>query len=126
MSDFFFSLSAAYVFVEETVGVNVNHVRFGAEVGYRFSPRFSARVFALGKEGKGRTLRDFPCPQCFRADDWYYHDQTMRHNYINAGAAIDWNITNRVRATVMYHTGIYHEEMTRLDYAYGFGLTRYF
>jgi len=128
LSDFYFSLTAAYVFVEETLGVNVNHVRFGAEIGHLFNRHLGARVFALGKQGKGLLLdpENFGDPFPPFSEEWYHHDQTLKHNYINAGGAIDWFVSPRVQITFMGHTGVHHDEMTVVAYAVSVGISRSF
>ena len=123
LSDYYLRLSTAYVVVEETLGVSVNHWRFGGEIGYRLRANLTGRLFFVGKDGKGLDSSDYAS---LTDINWYHHDQTLLHNYVNAGAAIDWYLGRRIQLSFVAHTGVYHDEMTKVAYAYSFGLTRSF
>ena len=88
LSNAYYRADIAYVFVEKTLGVNVNHWRVNAEAGYRFTPRLTGRVFMLLKDGKGLSV-----PEDFTSADgvfvmtdekWYQHDRLIKHNFMNA------------------------------------------
>jgi hypothetical protein len=123
LSDYYLRLSTAYVVVEETLGVSINHWRFSGEVGYRLKSNLTGRLFFIGKNGRGLTSKDFASVTDI---NWYHHDQTIIHDYVNAGAAIDWYLGPRIQLTFVAHKGIYHDEMTKVPYAFGLGLTRFF
>jgi hypothetical protein len=87
-SFWYYRVAASYTFVEETLGVNVNHFRLNGELGYVLSPAFAVHGFFHGKDGRGDDATDFPPTQ--RTDErWYQHDRTSRHSYLNAASA-DW------------------------------------
>lgn len=130
--DVYLTGSLAYVFVEKTQGVSVNHIRFETEVGYGFTPKIGARVFLIGKQGKGRTASYFVLEGHYDPgtgigdDDWYYHDKTFQHNYVNAGVAMDWKMTARNELTFIVQKGIHHDEVAVVPYAFGLTMTRHF
>ena len=83
-----------YMFAETAPGgVNVDHHRFQAEVGYFFNEQWTARVFALGRIGNGL---DFPEDYPSLTDDiFYYHDQTMSHEFVNVGVGVEYRINSK-------------------------------
>lgn len=94
LSNFYTRMEYSYTFVEEAPGsVNVDHHRFQTELGYFFSPRFTGRVFALGRVGNGLNFpEDYPS---LTDEVFYYHDQTMSHEFVNVGAGVEYQVNER-------------------------------
>lgn len=114
LSDAFYTLSVSRVFVEETLGVTVDHWRVNASAGYIFSDRFSARVFALLKDGDGLDAEDFPPP---RTDErWRQHDRMIKHNYMNAGIGIEWLASEKIQVSAAAMTMVWAEQVHILEY----------
>jgi hypothetical protein len=125
ISDAFYGLEIGYVFVEETLGVNIDHWRVNASAGYFFGPRLSGRVFLLLKKGNGLVFPDdFPTP---RTDErWYQHDRMVRHNYMNVGVGLDWALNEKYALSTSVMTMTWAEQVHIMDYAAGVTLTRSF
>jgi hypothetical protein len=125
LSDFFFMLTPAYEFVEETQGTNIDNWRVDAEVGYFFSPRLSGRFFALLKEGNGLDFPDdFPPP---RNDEWWYqHDRMIKHNYVNVGLGLDWQANPRSRLSMSVMKMAHADQVHVMKYTISVGLSRAF
>lgn len=125
ISDAWYRLEVSYVFVEETLGVNIDHWRLSAEVGYFFSPRWSGRLFMLMKEGNGLEFPDdFPPP---RTDErWYQHDRMIKHNYVNVGLGANWFINERYSLALSALTTIDAEQVFPVEYAFTVGIARSF
>ena len=130
LSNAYYRADIAYVFVEKTLGVNVNHWRVNAEVGYQFTPRLTARVFMLLKDGKGLSVpEDFTSADgVFTITDekWYQHDRLIKHNYMNAGIGLDWAINKKylLSANVMFQP--WAEQVHAMEYAVTVGMSRSF
>ncbi|MEM1229127.1 MAG: hypothetical protein AAGI15_01215 [Pseudomonadota bacterium] len=94
LSNFYLRGEWGYTFSERGGdGINVNHHRFQAELGYFLNRRWTARVFALGRIGNGL---DFPEDYPSLTDEiWYRHDQTMSHEFINVGVGFDYQVSAR-------------------------------
>jgi len=94
LSNFYTRGEYAYVITEDTPGnVNINHQRLQAELGYFLSPRWTARLFAVGRIGNGF---DFPDDYPSLTDErWYNHDQTMSHEFINLGIGLEYRVSER-------------------------------
>jgi len=116
---FYARLAPSYVFVEETKGVNIDHWRINGEVGYFFNDRISGKVFTIVKEGHGlRSPEDFPV----RNDDfWFHHDQMIKHNFVNAGLGLDWQITPIHRVNVSWMTMVHADNVHIMKYALTLG-----
>lgn len=123
--DFYFNWRVGYVFVEETLGVNIDHVRFDTEIGYFLNPNLSVKLMALVKEGNGLVFPDdFPPP---RNDEWWFqHDRMVRHNYANAGLGVDWQYNNRSRLSFSMMTMVHAEQVHEVDRIVTMGLARSF
>ncbi|HET6565206.1 MAG TPA: hypothetical protein VFG52_07325 [Xanthomonadales bacterium] len=125
LSDAFYSIEVSRVFVERTLGVSVDHWRVNAEAGYFFSPRLSARVFGMLKEGDGLGVpEDFPPPR--NSEWWYQHDRMVRHNYINVGAGADYALSDRYLLDFSWLTMVHAEQVHIVDYAFTVGVSMAF
>jgi hypothetical protein len=122
ISDAFFRLGIAYVFVEETLGTNIDHWRISGDAGYFFQPRLAGRLFFLLKHGNGLVFPDdFPPP---RTDErWYQHDRMVKHNYMNVGAALDWAINENYALSTSVMTMAWADQVHIMDYTINMALT---
>lgn len=125
ISDAYYQLDLGYVFVEETLGVSIDHWNIRAEAGYFFSQKLTGRAFILHKQGHGLTFPDdFPPP---RTDEWWYqHDRTVKHNFTNFGIGVDWTVSDAYSVSTSVLTMIHAEQVHKVDYAFTLGLTRSF
>ena len=125
LSDAWYRLDLAYVFVEETLDTSIDHWRVRLEAGYFFSPRWSGRVFVLVKDGDGlRFPDDFPPPRT--GEKWFQHDRLIRHNYVNAGLGVDWAFDDRHRLSFSGLTMVHADQVHIVEYALTVGLVRSF
>lgn len=125
ISDAFFRLVVGHVFVEETLGVNIDHWRVRGSAGYFFAPRLSGRVFFLLKRGNGLVFPDdFPPP---RTDErWYQHDRMVRHNYVNVGVGLDYAFNEKYAVSLSVMTMTWAEQVHVMKYATNVSVTRSF
>ena len=125
LSDFFFQASPSYVFAEKTLGQNINHWRLNLAVGYRFTDRFSGRVFVFGKEGNGAEFPDdFPPPRDTFV--WYQHDRMVKHNYVNAGLGIDWQFSDSRALSSAVMRMVHADQVHVMEYAASVTLSQAF
>lgn len=90
LDDYFANLSVSHVTVERTLGLNVDHWRFGLDAGYFITPHLVVRGLLIAKQGNGLDgLTELPDHSNLI---FYHHDQLVKHNYFNAGGAIDWMV----------------------------------
>jgi len=122
-SNFFFKVAPSREFLEETLGYNVDHWRLDAEVGYFVNAAIDVRFFVSGRDGKGLSAADYT-----RFDDelWYYHDQITRHNYLNAGAGVDWALSERNHLTGALLRMVHAQDVHVLKYAVSVSVARSF
>lgn len=125
-SDFYFRLDPSYVFVEETLGVNINHWRAFAETGYFFGGGMVGRVFVMTKQGNGLGF-----PGDFEDTDptsekWFQHDRLVKHNYTNAGMGFDWQLGSKTLVGTSVFRTIQAEVVHKADWALNFGISRAF
>ena len=125
ISDAYFRLGIGYVFVEETLGTNIDHWRINGDAGYFFGPRLSGRVFFMLKTGNGLVFPDdFPTPRT--GERWYQHDRTVKHNYMNVGVGLDWAINEDYALSTSIMTQTWAEQFHIMDFATTIALTRSF
>ncbi len=115
----------SYTFVQETLGVNVNHFRLRGEAGYFFTPDLSVSAFFLGKFGDGLDATEFP-PTARTDEAWYQHDRTTRHSYFNVGANTEWYINDGYSLNVSALTTVWGKSVHMVNLAWLVGLTHYF
>jgi hypothetical protein len=125
ISDAWYRLDLGYAFVEETLGVNIDHWNIRAEAGYFFSQHLTGRAFFLHKQGHGLTFpEDFPPP---RTDEkWYQHDRMIKHNFTNFGVGLDWTMSDTYTVSSSVLTMVRAEQVHKVDYAISLGLARSF
>ena len=126
LSNAYYRADIAYVFVEKTLGVSINHWKIFGEVGYQFGPRFTGRVFALLKDGDGLTFPDDFEPPPRTSEMWYQHDRLVKHNFMNAGVGLDWNFSNGYQVSANYMIQPWQEQVHTMEYAFTIGISRSF
>ena len=128
LSNAYYRADIGYVFVEKTLGVNVNHWLIRAEVGYQFGPRITGRLFGLLKKGSGLSVPDdFPgFPGQLTDELWYQHDRTLKHNYMNIGIGLDWGLNDQYSVSANYMTMIWADQVNILEYAFTLSVARAF
>lgn len=125
ISDAYYRLDLAYVFVEETLGFSIDHWLIRAEAGYFFRPHLNGRIFLLHKDGHGLTFPDdFPTPRT--TEMWYQHDRLVKHNYTNVGVGLDWAVNDKYRVSSSLMTMARAEQVHIMKYAVTVGLSRSF
>jgi len=97
LSNLYYRLRAAHVFVEKTLGQSVDHNKLDLELGYFLNETWTVKVFGVGKKGDG-----YPGGYDRTTELWYHHDQRAKHNYANLGAGLDYHVNDKytVSATV--------------------------
>ena len=118
-----FDLAAGYVFVEETLGVNVNHTRLEGQAAYLLSPRLGVRFFFSSKHGSGIPGDQFS-PN--GTEMWYQHDRLVRHNYITVGMGAEWSLNSRDRLSVDALRMVHAQDVFKLRYAFSVTVSRSF
>jgi hypothetical protein len=121
LSDWYYRIDARYVIPERTLGFNVNHFKLHTEAGYFLSANLALNVFVQAKSGRGYS------PVTSTTDErWYQHDRTLRHNYVNVGAGVDWFFAERYQVGMQLFTNVWGEDVHLVDWGLNIGLTRYF
>ena len=123
-SDWYFRAETSYTFVEETLGVSVNHFRFNGEAGYFFSEAVAGKWFVLAKHGKGNDAGGGPPDRTTEA--WYQHDRMARHSYVNTGVGADWYFHENYQLSGSVMTTVWGKTVHLVDIAWGMAITRYF
>jgi hypothetical protein len=124
-SDWYYRLGGGYTIVEKTLGVNVNHFRLNAEVGYFLTPSFSLNVFGFGRKGNGNSAQAFP-PSKRTDEAWFQHDRTTRHSSANVGIGADWFFHEDYQLSADAFTTVWGDSVHWIDFAGELGITRYF
>jgi hypothetical protein len=128
LSNAYYSADVSYVFVEETLGVNVNYWNIRAEAGYQFGPRLTGRLFTLLKKGSGLAVpTDYPgFPTQLTDELWYQHDRMLKHNYMNIGVGVDWALNDDYSLSTNYMEMVWADQVNLMDYAFTLSVARAF
>lgn len=123
-SDAWYRLEVGYVFVEKTMGVDINHFNVNAEAGYFMSPQLAGRVFVMHREGNGLDFpTDFPPPPQRTDEMWFQHDRLVKHNFTNAGIGLDWRLDDRYTVSSSLFTMLRADQVHDVEYAVDVTLT---
>jgi hypothetical protein len=128
LSNAYYSADIGYVFVEKTLGVNVNYWNIRAEAGYQFGPRLTGRLFGLLKKGSGNAVpTDYPgFPGQLTDELWYQHDRMLKHNYMNIGIGLDWALNDDYSLSTNYMEMVWEDQVNLLEYAFTLSIARAF
>jgi len=125
-SDWFFKTDVAYVFTEKTLGIDTSHWLIYAAASFYLTPQFVPKVFVSIKRADGLAFPDDFPPESFDSEYWYYHDRTIKHNFINAGLGFDWFVNEKYLLSASAYTMVEPEQVNNIDIAFTIGLTAYF
>ena len=122
-NNFYFQWAISRVFVEETLGVNIDHWKFDTTVGYFFKQNLSGRLFVLVKEGNGLSFPDdFPVPR--NTEWWFQHDRMIKHNYANAGLGVDWQLDNGNVVSLSVMKMVHADQVHTIDHSMTLGFSK--
>jgi hypothetical protein len=126
-SDWFFGGDLAYVFTEKTLGHDVSHWLMNLRASYYLTPRFAPKVFVSIKHGtKGLNWpEDFDLNNLDTAE-FFHHDRTIKHNWINAGVGFDYVMSERYQLSGSWFKMVNPEQVNIVEGAWTFGVTRLF
>jgi hypothetical protein len=117
--------SYSYTFVEEAHDISVDFSTLTAEVGYFFTPRFSARAFAIYRKTHGGLEFPFDFPS--RTDELFlHHDQVQRIDYLNYGVGAGYRVNDRWSIAGNWMTTGWGENGHAIHNAVSIGITRSF
>lgn len=123
-SNLYYSFGYSYVVEQQTLGKNVNKNHLRGSLGYFFSPRISARLFANGSYGKGYDASEPPgIPY---SEQWYHHDQMVRHNYAIVGIGGTWQVNDDYALSLSAATMVWGRTVTALKRVYQIQLSKRF
>jgi hypothetical protein len=119
-SDWYFQADISYVFSEKVLGYDLNYWNTYLSASYYVTPRFAPRVFLTSRNAPNALNypEDFE-PWLERSDNEYgwRHDQTLKHNYINAGIGFDYILSDHYELSATYYQTIDAESLFETDYA---------
>ena len=121
----YFQAGVAYSVLQKVEDRRVNHATFNAEVGYFLTPRLSVSVLATAQ----KTYNGFDFPKDYpnlHDDHYFHHDQNLRNDFVNVGAAINYRLGERYSAFATYGHTAWGENAHLIDYAITVGLSRAF
>ena len=136
-SDWHFGGSAAYVFSEKPLDVNVDYLLIDLAAGYWFKAYLSVEAFLNFKnvfDGVSllspRFIDGDPAgavyPDDWDTEDWWNHDRMVGNQNLNVGLGIDYFFSRNWKVSGTAYKSFRTNESNEVDYAYTLGLTRYF
>jgi hypothetical protein len=121
----YFQGSYSYTFVEEVQDISVDFSTLNLEVGWFFTPRFSARALVTYRKTHGGL--DFPFDFPSRTDELFlHHDQVQRVDYLNYGFGAAYRINDRYTVNGTWMTTGWGENGHAIHNAVTLALTRSF
>lgn len=126
-SDFTFSGDAAYVFTEKSLGVDTSHWLINLDFAYYFTRAFAPKIFFSIKHGtQGLSFPDDFDLNALNDEAWYFHDRTIKHNFVNGGIGFDWVLSDNYVLSATALTMLNPDQVNTVDFGLSLGITRYF
>lgn len=128
-SDWVFQADLSYTISEKVVGVNLNYWLAYLSASYYVTPRFAPRLFVTGRTAPNglNWPEDFePYEERYDNENGWRHDQTLNHEYINAGIGFDYNVNERYGISAIFYRTIEANNLVEVDKAFNIGFTRRF
>jgi hypothetical protein len=121
----YMSGSYSYTFVQPVLGIDVDYSTVNLDVGYFFTPKFSARVLVIYRKTHGGL--DFPFDFPSRSDELFlHHDQVQRIDYLDYGFGATYRIDQRWSLNANWLTTYWGENGHAIHNAVAFGVSRSF
>ncbi len=125
-SDWYFQADVAYVFSEEVLGVNLDYWHWYASASYFITPRFAPRVFLTRRDARNALTWPEDYTEDLDTEEWFHHDRTLKHSYLNAGVGFDFIVSERYAISGTYYETIDPDHVAEITEAFTFALTRRF
>lgn len=125
-SDWHFQADIAHVFSEEVLGVNLDYWLWYASASYYVTPRFAPRVFFTQRDARNALLWPEDFTEDLDTEEWFHHDRTLKHSYLNAGVGFDYIVSERYSVSGTYYETINPDQVAEVTKAFTVGLTRRF
>jgi hypothetical protein len=121
----YFQAGLSYSFMEKVEDRRVDHATLNGELGYFFTPRLSASLLATMQ--KTFNGFDFPIDYPNQHDDhFYHHDQNLRNDFVNIGAAMSFQATPKTGLFLSYGHTLWGENTHLIQHAWTLGVSREF
>ena len=128
-SDWNFQADISYAISEKVLGVDLNYWLMYFAASYYVTPRFAPRLFLTSRITPNALNypEDFePYEEKYDNENGWRHDQTIKHEYINAGIGFDYIFSERFGISATYYRTIHAENLLEIDNAFSLGLTHRF
>jgi hypothetical protein len=125
-SDWRFQADISYAISEKVMSVDLNYWLTYLSAIYYVTPRFAPRIFLTSRHAPNalRYPEDFePYEEKYDNENGWRHDQTLKHEFINAGIGFDYIFSERYGVTAIYYRTIDAENILKVDRAFNVGLT---
>jgi hypothetical protein len=122
-SDWTFQADIAYVFTEDVLDINLDYWFWYASASYYVTPRFAPRVFLTQRDAPNALSFPEDFTQGFDNENWYQHDRTMKHNFLNGGIGLNYIISDSYAIQATYFKTLEADNVAEIDYAFTLGLT---
>lgn len=125
--DYYIDGDVAWVITEKSLGVDVSHWLINLRAGYYLRPNFAPKIFVNIK----RVPDGLSFPEDFDLTalndiNWYFHDRTIKHNFVNGGFGFDWFVNDRYMLSASWLTMLDPDQVNIVDFGYTLGITRFF
>jgi hypothetical protein len=128
-SDWNFQADITYAFSEKVLGVDLDFWLMYLSASYYVTPRFAPRIFLTSRHAPNalRYPEDFePYEEKYDNENGWRHDQTIKHEFVNAGVGFDYIVNERYGVSATYYRTLDAENLLEIDEAFTLGLMRRF
>lgn len=124
-SDWLFQADVAYAISEKVLGVDLNYWWAYLSAGYYVTPRFLPRVFVKSRHAPNALTSEYVLEN-YDSEIGWRHDQAVKHNFVDAGIAFDYLISNHYDIGATVYKTIDAEDVLEIDFAFTVAITRRF
>lgn len=125
--DWYVNGDIAYVFTEKSLGVDISHWLVSVTGGYFLTPRFAPKAWLIMKQGfNGLDFPDDFDVMNLNNEAWYFHDRTIKHNFINGGIGFDYILSEKHQVSGTVGKMLRRDQVNDVELTWTLGLTRFF
>ena len=121
-SDWHFQADISYVFSEEVLGFDLDYWFWYVSASYFVTPRLAPRVFLVQRNAPNALSFPEDFPLGFDNEQFYQHDRTLKHNFINGGIGVNYIINDQYAILANVFKTFEADNVVEVEFSFTLGL----
>jgi len=120
-SDWTFQADISFVISEEVLDVDLDYWFWYASASYFLTPRFATRVFLVQRIAPNALSFPEDFPQGLDNEDFYQHDRTLKHEFLNGGIGFNYILNDRYTILANLYKTFEGDNIVEIEHAFTLG-----